>query len=199
MQLARPASLLDSAELLHLAMAAIRDREHERAITLLKQGLEQSPDDARLLYLLGAEHAQIGLYDRAIDEIARSVALDAGMPSAHFQLGLLHLLRGDGVAARAAWQPLGALAEGDVFRVFVAGLIHLLEGDGAACAARIEQGMALCTANPALGESMGRILESVRQASVQGGAGAGAVGDAAAEPADAGAARHVLLSAYTTR
>ena len=96
------APVLDVEEFLHLALEAVRQREHYKAISLLKRVLEVAPREARLLYLLVAEHAQIGLCDRAIGEISWSIEIDPTVPSARFQLGLLRLFRGEGAAALAA-------------------------------------------------------------------------------------------------
>lgn len=59
---------LDADELLHLALNAAQANRHEEAITSLKRALDISPNDARMHYMLGAEHAQIGLHDRAVEE-----------------------------------------------------------------------------------------------------------------------------------
>ncbi len=48
-------SLRDVGELLQLAILASRENPHDKAITLLKQGLEANPKEANLLFLLGAE------------------------------------------------------------------------------------------------------------------------------------------------
>jgi len=192
------ATLLDPEELLHLALLAAEENQHDKAISLLKQGLALTPEDARMLFLLGAQHAQIGLHARAIEEIARSVALDASVPAAHFELGLLHMMAGAGEQARGAWRPLGELGEDDPFRVFSGGLLRLLEEDLAGCIGELRRGLALCVGNAALAGSMQKILDSALV--VQQGQGAGQAegqqpearqGEDAAEQGG-----HVFLSAY---
>ncbi|MEW8228417.1 MAG: tetratricopeptide repeat protein, partial [Candidatus Thiodiazotropha endolucinida] len=79
---------LDSDELMHLAMHA---ENHEQAIDYLKRVLEISEDNGKAYYLLGAIHAEIGMYDRATEEMTRAVELEPDLPTAHFQLGLLHV------------------------------------------------------------------------------------------------------------
>jgi len=184
-------NFLDSQELLHLALLASRESRHDAAITLLKQGLGQSPEDAKLLFLLGAEHAQIGLYDRAIEEIGRSVSLDASVPAAHFELGLLYVMQGDGALAKRAWEPLAKLVEADPYRVFAGGLMRLVDEDLGGCIEELRRGMGLCAGNSALAGSMQRILDSALARQVQG----------AATPEVKAAAEdnsHVFLSAYRT-
>ncbi|MDB5803933.1 MAG: hypothetical protein JWN73_1255 [Betaproteobacteria bacterium] len=182
---------LDAQELLHLALLASQESRHGAAITLLKHGLDQSPDDARMLFLLGAEHAQIGLYDRAIEEIGRSVSLDASVPAAHFELGLLYVMQGDGALAKQAWEPLVKLAEADPYRVFAEGLVRLVDEDLGGCIEELRRGMGLCAGNPALAGSMQRILDSALARQAQGAA---AQKEKAAEEDNS----HVFLSAYRT-
>jgi tetratricopeptide (TPR) repeat protein len=183
---------LDSQELLHLALLASQESRHDAAITLLKQGVEQSPKDARLLFLLGAEHAQIGLYDRAIEEIGRSVQLDASISAAHFELGLLHVMQGDGVRALEAWRPLEALAESDPFRVFAGGLMRLVDNDLDGCIEDLRRGMELSQGNPALAQNMQRILDSALARQAQGGI-------QPERKADESDNSHVFLSAYRSQ
>jgi tetratricopeptide (TPR) repeat protein len=182
-------SSLDSQEVLHLALIASQEARHDVAITILKQGLEQSPEDAKMLFLLGAEHAQIGLYDRAIEEIGRSLRLDPSVPAAHFELGLLYVMQDQGEQAREAWKPLLDLAEADPFRVFSGGLVRLVDNDLDGCIADLQRGMALSQGNPALAESMQRILDSALERQAQGGIQP----RPAAEDSDHS---HVFLSAY---
>lgn len=184
-------SLLDANEVLHLALLASRENHHDKAITLLKQGLAMAPDDSRMLFLLGAEHAQIGLYDRAIDEIARSVRLDGSVPAAHFQLGLLHVMASDGPNAREAWVPLAKLPETDPFRVFSDALLRLLDNDLAGCIDGIRHGLTLGANIPALAQSMQRILDSALALQAQGAA-------ARQEKVAEEDSSHVFLSAYRT-
>ena len=54
---------LDLDEMFHLAINASSKGDHERAILLLKQGAELE-GSARFFYLLGAEHAEIGMLHR---------------------------------------------------------------------------------------------------------------------------------------
>jgi len=182
------AAILDVEEFLHLALEAVRQREHDKAISLLKRGLEAAPRDARLLYLLGAEHAQIGLYDRAIDEISRSIDIDPNVPSARFQLGLLRLFRGEGAAALAAWESLSRLSEEDPLRVCAQGFSHLIGNDTAACTEHLQRGIALAAGNPGLAESMQRILDTIVTK---------AGNPAERAPMVEGSGQHVLLSGYT--
>lgn len=50
--------------------------------------------------MLAAEHAQIGLMDRAIEGMNKAVQLAPSFMTAHLQLGLMHYSKGDIEAAR---------------------------------------------------------------------------------------------------
>ena len=151
-----------------------------------------------MLFLLGAQHAQIGLHARAIEEIARSVALDATVPAAHFELGPLHMMAGAGEQAREAWRPLENLAQDDPFQVFSGGLLRLLGDDLAGCIGEIRRGLTLCAGNAALAGSMQKILDSALAVQQAQGAGPAQGQQAEAQPGEAAAEQggHVFLSAY---
>jgi tetratricopeptide (TPR) repeat protein len=162
---------LDDMELLHLALNAMRNNRHDEAIALLKRTIQTSPDKAWAHYLLGAEHAQIGLYDRAVTEMAQAVRLDPGIPAAaHFQLGLLHLTAGRTREAEAAWEPLDRLAPDDALRLFKSALLHLVHEERDKCIEELQAGIALNKLNEALNDDMRRLLADL-QARQKGMAG----------------------------
>lgn len=189
---------LDADELLHLALNAAEANRHEEAITSLKRALDLSPQDARLHYLLGAEHAQIGLHDRAIEEIGRAVALDPGLIMARFQLGLLHLTSGRVEQAERIWAPLEALDPGNALRQFKTGLLHLARDEFTDCARCLQEGMAANLEHPTLNKDMQRVLSTIEERG-EAGAGASPIANAqqGADPAKPKSAR--LLTAYRNR
>lgn len=69
---------LDVEELKHLALEAMQRDRDEDAIRLLKDAMEQAPDNAELLYLLGMVHSHIGLVDRATDEMGETLPRVSG-------------------------------------------------------------------------------------------------------------------------
>lgn len=183
---------LDSQELLHLALDASQRDRHEDAITLLKRALAIAPNDARLHYLLGAEHAQIGLYDRAAEEMQNAVRLDPSLETAHFQLGLLHITSGRVESAATAWKPLDKLGPDHPLYLFKAGLLHLSKSEFGECEHSLRRGIAANKANPALNNDMERILKEVEN---QVPREKPATSAAASRPKTT-TPKHVLLSAY---
>ncbi|MFL6712461.1 MAG: tetratricopeptide repeat protein [Sulfurifustis sp.] len=185
---------LDSQELLHLALDASRRHKHEDAITLLKRALAIAPDDARLHYLLGAEHAQIGLYDRAAEEMQNAVHLDPKLETAHFQLGLLHVTSGRVEQAAEAWKPLDKLGPDHPLYLFKTGLLHLSKDEFSECERNLRRGIGANKANPALNNDMQRILREIENQAP----GEKSETSAAAEISrpKTTTPKHVLLSAY---
>jgi Flp pilus assembly protein TadD len=155
---------LDVDELMHLALHAANKKEPDKAIGHLKELLDILPKNGKAYYLLGALHAEIGMYDRAIEEMTRAVELDPNIPTAHFQLGLLYITSGRVEEAKKAWKPLDALGEKDPLFLFKRGMLSLAIDDFAACIADLRQGISLNKVNPNLNNDMQRIINSAEQA-----------------------------------
>lgn len=186
-----PKDLLDADELLQLASQAAESNRTEQALSFLKRALILRPDDARLHYMLGAQHAQLGLYDRALGEMQQAIRLDASLHTAHFQIGLLHMTSGRMDDARNAWQPLDKLPEQDALRLFKTALEYLAVDAFDEFARCVQEGIQANRSNAPLNEDMKRLLVHVQ-----------AQRAATAQPADgdtvspAAATQHVLLNAY---
>ena len=78
---------LDNEEILRLAISAIDQDNHVEAISLLKGLLERDSNHVFANYLLAAEHAQIGMDDRAEAGSSRTVALAPEFNITRFQIG----------------------------------------------------------------------------------------------------------------
>src|SRR5687767_8911045 len=124
---------LDTEELLHLAWTASDKGNADQAISLLKQAVASAPTDARCCYLLGAEYAQIGMFDRAAEQMSAAVKLDPNLHAARFQLGLLQLTSGQPDAAGQTWSGLDVLGPRHAFVLFKTGLLHLAHDEFADC------------------------------------------------------------------
>lgn len=152
---------LDTEELFHLALRAIEQQQHPEAIELLKQALARDPKQGRLHYLLGAEYAQIGLYDRAVAAMEEAISLDASLYTAVFQLGLLYLTQGQAEAAVKAWAPLEKLDPQDPLYLFSRGLQHLAKDEFDACREHLQKGIALNQSLPVLNRDMQLVLDQL--------------------------------------
>ena len=154
---------LDAEELLQLALRTSNDNKHEEAIGYLKRALDLKPEEGRLHYMLAAEHAQIGLYDRAAQEMQKAVDLDPSLVTAHFQLGLLHVTSGRVAQAEAAWRPLDKLGPDHFLHLFKTGMLHLVKDEFDECERCLERGIKANTFNEALNNDMRRIVREVQE------------------------------------
>ena len=186
-------AVMDSEELMHLALRATERDEPEQAITYLKRLLDTVPNDANATYLLGALHAQIGMYDRAALEMAKAVELEPGLHAAHFQLGLLHISSARVQAAITAWKALDDLGPEHPYYLFKTGLLHLANDEFVDSISYLKQGLAANTINPALNKDMRKLLNAAETGLSQE-THKSADSDEAAS-AQAGG-QHVLLSSY---
>lgn len=173
-------------------MQAMQTNSNEQAIDYLKRLLEISDDNGKAYYLLGAVHAQIGMYERAAVEMAKAVELDSDLPTAHFQLGLLHITSGRVEEAEQAWQALDKLGESDPLFHFKCGMLHLVNDEFDACIEDLNQGIALNNLNEALNNDMRKIINGAEQARDK--PMSPSVPDQEQGGNDGG--RHILLSAY---
>ena len=186
---------IDNEERFHLALKAMGDGNAERAIDLLKVVIKAEPENGRALYLLGALHADLGMYERAVTELQQSVRLEPGIPAAHFQLGLLLAMSGRADDAETAWSALDPVREDDPYGVLKRGLSHLLHDRFDESIADLERGMELNTENPALNEDMLHVLTNVRVEFDK--ASGDNTGDSAQLPQSGSAKVHnIFMSAY---
>jgi Flp pilus assembly protein TadD len=155
-------AFLDAQELLHLGMHAVGNNDPRQAVECLKRCLQLEPDHPQATYMLGAVYAQIGMYDRAKDNMARAIELNPAEHTARFQLGLLHLTSGRLAEAETVWLHLDALPSDHYLNLFRSGLLALAQDDFARCVQSLEQGIAANTSNEPLSADMRKVLESVR-------------------------------------
>jgi len=187
---------LDSDELLHFAIKASQNKDNEKAILYLKHALQQDPENAKLHYFLGAQHAEIGMFDRAIDEMAAAVKLDSSLETAHFQLGLLYATSSRITEAKDAWAPLDKLGEKNPLFIFKTGLLHLANDEFESASDLLTKGIQLNKANPDLNNDMQRILDSI--AEVTKNISPANETDPVDKSDESKSGNHVFLSAYNT-
>lgn len=152
---------LDADELKYLAIQASRNSETQQALMYLKHAILQEPRDGELLYLLAAEHAQLGMYDRAANEMTSALDLNPDMHTARLQLGLLHLTAGKVDAARSVLERLIGLGSENYFNRFATGLEYLIQDQFPACRAALERGISLNHENVALNTDMQKIIDAL--------------------------------------
>lgn len=150
---------LDDEELLRLALYAINRGADADSLVLLRALLERDPENVHAHYLIAAQHAQLGMFDRAEQGFRTVVARAPHLPIARFQLAQLLALKGERDEARTLLAPLSALQ--DSLAAYARALEAVIAEDPAAAAAELEMGLELPQDNPALETDMRRMLASL--------------------------------------
>ncbi|HBK46544.1 MAG TPA: hypothetical protein DDZ67_08960 [Xanthomonadaceae bacterium] len=150
---------LDDDELLGLSLEASTAARDADAVALLKVLVERNPRHAHGQYLLAAQHAQLGLLDRAEQGFRVAVELAPRFPMARFQLGQLLLAKGEVEQAASELRSVGSAEP--ALAAYAEGLCALAEGIPAEAVASLRRGLAAPQAIPALAEDMRRLLENL--------------------------------------
>ena len=145
---------LDNEELLRIALDAINQDHHADAVAMLKTMIEREPDHVFGTYLLAAEHAQLGLMDRAEEGFERTVQLAPDFPMARFQLGQIFLVKGDGESAKRVLAPLSALPANQALSSYARGLVAAANEDVVGAMNELRAGLACEQEIPALADDM---------------------------------------------
>jgi tetratricopeptide (TPR) repeat protein len=187
-------SMLDQNELLQLALNATETSDSGTAIGYLKEAVSRSDASATAHYLLGAEYAQIKMYDRAAGEMEAAIALDPSLVVARFQLGLLWLSSGNAAQALLTLEPLSELAKSDPFFHFGIGLKHLVADEFSCARQSLIEGISLNASNTPLNLDMQKLINEIDQISVHSEAqDAEELGAETKAPMEA---NQIFLSAY---
>lgn len=149
---------LDLDELFHLAIYASGKGDHDKAILHLKAGIERE-ESARFYYLLGAEHAEIGMYQHAIENIGKALSIDPEVAEAWFQLGLLHALCDDKKSAVKVWAELDQFSDKLHLITFKNAIQQYFSGNVGSAIETMRAGMELNTVNPVLNKDMLNLMK----------------------------------------
>jgi tetratricopeptide (TPR) repeat protein len=188
-------AMLDQAELLQLALNASAANDSGTTIAYLKEAVSRPDGTALAHYILGAEYAQIKMYDRAIGEMEAALAMDPALAIARLQLGLLWLGADNNARANETLAPLSELPAGESLRFFGAGLQQLIRAELVDALRSLGEGVACNQTNPALNADIERIMREIEKHTAGGASAAGQT--VAAPQVEAMAGQHILLSAYT--
>ncbi|HTD29705.1 MAG TPA: tetratricopeptide repeat protein [Xanthomonadaceae bacterium] len=152
---------LDNEELLRIALDAVNQDHHADAVSMLKTLLERDPNHVFATYLLAAEHAQIGMMDRAEEGFRRTVQLAPDFPIARFQLGQLFLVKGDTAGARSTLTPLANLPGNLALSNYARGLIAAADENAGEAIRHLQDGLACPQEIPALTSDMRRVIDNL--------------------------------------
>jgi len=118
----------DVEEYLHLAMYWRSLGNHRACMSYLQELLRLQPRHALAIYLLAAQHGEIGSHERAIKGMRAALAINPRLYMARFQLGLLLLHVRRPVHAREALETLPNTPD-PVLRTYAETLVALAHGN----------------------------------------------------------------------
>lgn len=152
---------IDNEELLRLALDAMNTGRDAESLELLKSLLERDGANTYARYLLAAQHAQLGMMDRAEEGFRAVVSAAPELEVARFQLGQLLLLKGDAAGARAMFAPLAAAPAGQALGSYARALSAASVEDVGTAVSELQQGLSCAQDIPALAGDMRRLLEQL--------------------------------------
>jgi DNA-binding CsgD family transcriptional regulator len=141
--------MYDLDEYLHLALHANTKRDPHACIGYLKEALRVEPQNAKAIYLLAIQHAEIGLIDRGIAGLTKVLLLEPTFEIARLQLGLLLLDRGRATEALDQFAASRNSADPAV-REFTEGMILAVDGQIAAASEKMKASLSMPVTNAAL-------------------------------------------------
>jgi predicted Zn-dependent protease len=152
---------LDNDELLRVSLDAINQNRHADAVAMLKTLLERDSRHVFGNFLLAAEHAQLGMMDRAEEGFRRTVELAPDFAIARFQLGQLYLTKNDGATAKTVLAPLAEMPAGQALGAYARGLIAAANEDAGEAVRQLQAGLACPQEIPPLAGDMRRVLDNL--------------------------------------
>lgn len=151
----------DTEEHFFLALNAISEKAHDRAIDHLKE-ITSGEYYSRALYLLGAEYAEIGMYDRAKQSFQSIIDVEPLKEMVRLQKGLLHIFLGEQEDAQLC---LGQLIEirdeTNPIYWFAKGMLVSLDSQRQDAIEYLKKGIQLNKVNEPLNEDMLKFIEAL--------------------------------------
>jgi len=146
---------LDRDELLRLSLESVNTGRDADAVVLLKTLLDREPQHVHATYLLAAQHAQIGLIERAEAGFRAVVDADPTLAIARFQFAQLLTMQARRDEAEAVLAPL--IERNDSLGAYARALHAAGNEDVEETRRQLEVGLALPQDIPALEQDMQRL------------------------------------------
>lgn len=179
---------------LQQAMAASASGDLQTAISLFRTAVQEEPTSPLPSFLLGAELAQAGRIEEAIQAYATATLIAPEVHMARYQLGLLQFTSGQAALSLVTWQPLLALPATDPLSAFVKGFAEMASDRFVEALGHFRSGQALNTENAPLNADIQMVIDRIEALRHSQGATPSAAMDQRSEPLSD--ASHVLLSNY---
>lgn len=152
--------MLDAEEYLALAINASKNGEHHASLEHLDKVLTLEPENANAIYLQAAEHAELGLYDRAIKGIEKALILNENIELARFQLGMLYLQKDENNEAQQHFSYLIDKTHNEDLSLFSEGMLALSMANVNHAQEKFTAGLLLKASYPALNNTIKNIIDS---------------------------------------
>jgi tetratricopeptide (TPR) repeat protein len=152
-------AMLDAEELFHLALHASAAGDHHACMTYLEELLQREPCNARAIYLLAVQHAELGLTQRAITGIKNALAIEPDLEIARFQLGLLLMFdKNEPLEAKNYLEKLSS-SENRALRAYAEAMIAIADNDPVRARQKLAIGLAESSPDSPLSTLMRRLFE----------------------------------------
>lgn len=155
--------MLDAQEYLHLAVNASQQGDHHASIDYLHKCLDQEPENSDALYLLAAEHAELGLLDRGIAGMERAIELDPAQETAKFQLALLYLAQSRPEKARDSLESLHEETQDAALKQYSFAMLRVIGDEIEKAVEEIRQGLDADYGNTQLDNTMRNVLAAIER------------------------------------
>jgi tetratricopeptide (TPR) repeat protein len=153
--------MLDAEEYFHLALHASAVGDHHACMTYLEEVLQREPRNARAIYLLAVQHAELGLTQRATAGIKTALMIEPDLELARFQLGLLLLFdNNEPVEARGYLDRLRT-SQNRALRAYAEALIAICHNQLTLARQKLAVGLSESSPDSPLALLMRRVFESL--------------------------------------
>lgn len=149
-------------EYIHLAIHAASRGDPHACMSYLKEALRQQPGNASAIFLLAAQHAELGLAKRAIDGFTMALSIEPGLEAARLQLGVLLLDRNRPEEAKVHFARLAGSTDATL-GAFAAALSSIADGHVAAAHEKIRSVLAAGAVNRKLMPWLQRVADDLEK------------------------------------
>ena len=151
--------MLDAEEYFHLALHASASGDHHTCMTYIEEVLQREPQNARAIYLLAVQHAELGLTQRAIAGIKSALSIDPDLEIARFQLGLLLMFdQNNAQQAKSYLERLGG-SKNRALRAYSQAMIAIADNEPVLARQKLAIGLAESAHDSPLSALMRRLFE----------------------------------------
>jgi tetratricopeptide (TPR) repeat protein len=153
------AAMLDAEEYFHLALHASAAGDHHACMTYLEEVLRREPRNARAIYLMAVQHAELGLTQRAIAGIKRALSIEPDLEIARFQLGLLLMFDSNQPSEAKDYLERLCVSENRALRAYSEAMIAMVDNEPGLARQKLAVGLSESAPDSPLSLLMRRLFE----------------------------------------